>query len=65
MGSKKDIAEILVRRDNITYDEALDIIEECQDEVDEAMERGAGFDEVEDILESTLGLEMDYVWAFL
>ena len=65
MYTKADIAEILVHRDNITPEEALDIVEACHDEVDEAMDRGAGFDEVEEILEGDLGLEMDYIWAFL
>lgn len=65
MYTKADIAEILVRRDNISYLDALDIIEECQDEIAEAMAMGESYDYIEDILAGDLGLEMDYIWAFL
>lgn len=65
MYTKKDIIDILIRRDGISYEEARQIVEECQDEIDEALECEADFDEIEDILAGDLGLEMDYIWAFL
>lgn len=63
--TKKEIAEILVRRDNISYGEAFDIIKECQEEINEAIDCGEGLDVVEDILAGDLGLELDYIWAFI
>lgn len=62
--SKVQIAHILMKRDGITKAEAYDLVAECQDLIDEALERGAVW-EAEDILRETLGLELDYIYAFL
>lgn len=60
----KQIVEILIRRDNITENEAWSLIEDCQEEMEEAIARG-NYQECEDILASYLGLEPDYLDAFL
>lgn len=59
-----DIIKLIARRDNISYIEAENIVQECQDEIDEALMYGR-FQEAEDILASYLGLEPDYLDAFL
>lgn len=60
----KEIVDILMRRDHITENEAWSIIEDCQEEMEEAIARG-NYQECEDILASYLGLEPDYLDFFL
>lgn len=62
---KKEIIEILMRRDGISKYEAQNIIEECQEEINNAIRHGYGYSAVEDILANYLGLESDYMIAFL
>lgn len=60
----KQIVEILMRRDNITEDEAWGIVNDCAEEMNGAIMR-ANYQECEDILASYLGLEPDYLDYFL
>lgn len=60
----KQIVEILMQRDNITENEAWSLIEDCQEEINDAIMRG-NYQECEDILASYLGLEPDYLDVFL
>ena len=60
----KRIVEILMRRDGISEIEAENLIEECMEEMNDAIMRG-NYQECEDILASYLGLEPDYLDAFL
>lgn len=60
----KEIIEILMSRDNLTKEEAQELIEECGEEIMGAIMRG-NYQECEDILASYLGLEPDYLDAFL
>lgn len=60
MGRKR-VAEILCRRDGITMDEAMELIEQTADEIDSCCYS----DEVEDIIASNLGLELDYLFDIL
>ena len=62
---KEDIISILMRRDDMTREEAIDLIEETQEEIFEAIECGEGYDAIEDILAYNLGLEPDYLIEFL
>ena len=66
---KEEIAKILIKRDGITDGEALDIINECQwvinDILDSEMTDFEKLQEIEDTIEDYLGLEPDYIFAFL
>lgn len=57
----RKIAEILMRRDGISKEEADFLVKSTLDEIDEAVTYGAGIEEVEDIVMDNLGLEPDYV----
>ena len=58
---KNEIISILMRRDDMTHEEAIRTI----DEIAYAIENGAGLDEIEDILADYLMLEPDYLIEFL
>lgn len=60
----KKIIKILMRRDGISEVEAENLIEECMEEMNDAIMRG-NYQECEDILASYLGLEPDYLDYFL
>ena len=60
----REIIEILMRRDNLTENEALNVIADCQEEMEGAIFRG-NYQECEDILALYLGLEPDYLDYFL
>lgn len=60
----KEIVKILMRRDNISENEAWNFIIDCQEEMNDAIMRG-NYQECEDILASYLGLEPDYLDYFL
>lgn len=62
---KENIISILMRRDDMTREEAIRIIEETRDEIACAIENGASLDEIEDILADYLMLEPDYLIEFL
>lgn len=62
---KNEIISILMCRDDMTREEAINIIEETRDEIACAIENGAGLDEIEDILADYLQLELDYLMYFL
>lgn len=59
-----ELVKILIRRDNISEDEAWALVEECAEEMNSAIMR-ANYQECEDILASYLGLEPDYLDYFL
>lgn len=54
------IIEILMRRDNISYLEAQNILDDVREEIFDVAARG-NYIECEDILASELGLEPDYL----
>lgn len=60
MGHKR-VAEILCRRDGITMDEAMKLIEQTADEIAYC----SYTDEAEDVIASNLGLELDYLFDIL
>lgn len=62
--TKNTIVNILVRRDGISREEAEDIINNCQWELNNAFASG-NIDEAEEIVEDWLGLEPEYLEAFL
>lgn len=66
---KQEIVEILMRRDGITEIEAWTIVENCQDEIDDIFNNAHNaysmYEAVSDVLASMLGLEPDYMMAFI
>lgn len=54
------IISILMKRDNLSLNEATNLFEEVQTEVMEAISNGEGLLAVEDIIADELGLEPDY-----
>ena len=62
---REEIISILMRRDLLTQDEAISVIEEVREEISLAIEDGANLDEIEDILADYLCLEPDYLIEFL
>ena len=62
---RREIVEILQRRDGISQLEAENLVEETQQEISDAIVAGASLEAVEDILADNLGLEPDYLMCFL
>lgn len=66
---KEEIVKILIRRDGISDGEAEDIVNECQwlinDILDSEMSDFERMEEIEETIKDYLGLEPDYIFAFL
>ena len=60
MNTVNDIINLIARRDNISTLEAMNIVNECMEEMEEAVAQGY-WQEAEDILMAYLGLEPDYL----
>jgi len=60
MNTVDDIINLISRRDNISYIEAMNAVNECMEEMENAV-LNANWSEAEDILASYLGLEPDYL----
>jgi len=60
MNTVEDIIQLISRRDNISYIEAMNMVNECMEEMESAITMG-NWQEAEDILASYLGLEPDYL----
>jgi len=56
----QEIINILMRRDGISEEEAWNLVNECREEIEEAIARG-DYIETDDIIASYLGLEPDYI----
>lgn len=56
------IVSILMTRDGISENEAQNILDDCRSEIEDVLNMGGGYDEVEDIVKYFLGLEMDYLF---
>lgn len=64
--SKPAIVQLLMTRDHMTEEEAIELVQEVQEEFDKALaEDGNGPDYFDDILRGSLGLEPDYIPAFI
>ena len=61
--NKRDIRDLLMKRDHMTKQEATLVINTTQQLINEAMEE-CHFSEVEEILAQYLGLEPDYIFIF-
>lgn len=60
MNTVEDIINLISRRDNISYLEAMNIVNECMEEMESAVAMG-NWQEAEDILNSYLSLEPDFL----
>lgn len=56
----EEIIQILMRRDEIDRDTAIQMVQACQFELDEAVECG-DYEMAQDIVEMHLGLEPDFI----
>lgn len=63
--TKEQIVAILMNRDEISRNEAESIVSETAFEITDALDMGLGYDAVEEIMRDFLGLEMDYIFAFI
>ena len=64
MNTVEDIINLISRRDNISYIEAMNVVNECMEEMENAV-LNANWSEAEDILASYLSLEPDYLSILL
>lgn len=60
----KEIIDILMNRDGLSYEDAREAYLECKDAIMEALDNDEIF-EVDEILRSELGLEPDYIFNFI
>lgn len=60
MNTVDDIINLISRRDNISYIEAMNVVNECMEEMENAV-LNANWQEAEDILASYLSLEPDFL----
>lgn len=56
----REIINILMRRDGISENEAYNLLDDCMEELQDAIMQGNYID-AEDIIASYLGLEPDYL----
>ena len=62
--NKNEIIEVLMNRDHMTKEEAVNHYRYVREMINEAVSNG-DYDEVEDIMYSELGLEMDYIFDIM
>ena len=60
MNTVDDIINLISRRDNISYIEAMNVVNECMEEMEIAISQG-NWQEAEDILNQYLSLEPDFL----
>lgn len=58
------VVRILMNRDGYSEEEAIEIVNDCREEMNEAIANG-DYELAEDILASDLGLEPDYIFDIL
>lgn len=56
-----DIIKLIQKRDGISYNEAVNCVKECQDEIAYILENNPTYDAVADCVADYLGLEPDYL----
>ena len=60
----EELAKMIAKRDNISYEEGLMAVRDCAAEMETAFYNGS-LEEVENILAQDLGLEPDYLDLFI
>ena len=61
MNSIEDLVKLIARRDNISMEEAYEVVEDCIDNIRDVIENEPDYETVVDILREDLGLEPDYL----
>ena len=60
-----EILDILMNRDGMTQEEASDLINGVRCEVYNILDNGGSYNDIEELMYSELGLEMDYIHDIL
>lgn len=60
-----DFEKVMMDRDNMTREEAKEERERMSNEIAEAIEDGASYSDIEDMLSLDCGLEMDYIFDLI
>ena len=63
--SIEDLINLISRRDQISYNEACYIVEDCRREVNRTVVNGGSYEEVADIIADYLSLEPDFIEIIL
>lgn len=62
VNSIEELARMIARRDGISFNEAMNCIDDCQNELNYLFQKPYyGYDEVCDTIDYLLGLEPDYL----
>ena len=64
INSENRVVKILVKRDHITEEEAIQTVNDCLDEIHNSLDQGAWWD-AEEIFADYTGLEPDYLMDVL
>ena len=59
------IVEILMERDNMSQEEAEDLLDDAREEAQNVLEEDGSLEDIEDILSSYFGLEPDYIFDLI
>ena len=59
-----NLVELLMRRDYLTREEAIEMLFTCKEDLERAVSDG-NYNEVDDIIMDDLGLEPDYLFDIL
>ena len=62
--NKVELAQLIAHRDGISFNEAIEIVDDCANELESAFSAGSII-EAENIIQDWLGLEPDYLDIFL
>ncbi len=64
MSGINKVISILMKRDDMTLEDARDLVADVREQIEEAVADG-DYEYAEDIMLSELGLEMDYIFDIL
>jgi len=65
VSNKSELVSLIMRRDGISRNEAENLVEDCQREIDDVIVHGGSLDIIEEVLKDYLGLEPDYFDLFI
>ena len=60
-----DIIKLIQKRDGISYNEAVNCVKECQEEINYILENNPTYDAVADCVRDYLSLQPDYIEVLL
>ena len=60
-----DIIKLIQKRDGISYNEAVNCVKDCQDEIKYILEHNPTYDAVADCIKDYLSLQPDYLQILL